>query len=500
MAEKKESVILTPEEVAALSPEDKAIYDEIEAGRKALPAKQAADKVIRDKAAAEGRPLTFQEASQLNYPTMDDQLGVIGAGPKGTVYNPTPTGEAAEKKPFNQEALKFGIYQEYLRKWNYRKRDYATKQLLEPGAEPMTFEEFVPAFAAIDGDQSRIGDLASFNKGQGAAAAASGGVSTPGMFANQQSGGQYTTMGSPTGGSTAEIRNPYKIGTQQYEDFKDRRSAYDLLYAEFKQYGLESLVEPLKGLITSAIPASEFTLRLRETEPYKKRFAGNAERVAKGLSALSERNYIQLEDQYQNIMRNYGLPESYWAKDSMGTQEGFTKLIGNDVDSIELEDRIMNAQSRVVNSNPEVLAAFKDFYPEITNGDILAYTLDPVNGKDVIKRKITAAEIGGAAIQSGLQTSMTRAEELTAAGVNKAAAQEGFGTIAGGLQRGSQLASMYGEDPYTQTTAEQEVFGLAGKTEARKQRQKVTGLERATFGGQSGLTSGALARDRAGGY
>jgi hypothetical protein len=62
------------------------------------------------------------------------------------------------------------------------------------------------------------------------------------------------------------------------------------------------------------------------------------------------------------------------------------------------------------------------------------------------------------------------------------------------------LASIYGEDPYTQATAETEIFNVPGAQEARKQRQKITGLEKATFGGQSGLTSGALARDRAGGY
>jgi hypothetical protein len=280
----------------------------------------------------------------------------------------------------------------------------------------------------------------------------------------------------------------------------ERKSAYDLLYAQFKQYGLESLVEPLKGLITSATPPSEFVIKLRETDAYKKRFAGNAARIAKGLAAISEAEYIGLEDQYQNIMRNYGLPASYWAKDSMGTQKGFTNLIGNDVDALELEDRIMSAQKRVINANPEVSKALKQFYPEITNGDILAYVLDPTNGKDVIKNKITAAEIGGAALAQGLTTGVTRAEELAKYGVNKAAAMQGYGTIAGGLQRGSQLASIYGQDPYTQTTAEKEVFGLAGKAEAEKQRKKLTGLETASFRGQTGLASGALARDRAGGY
>ena len=130
----------------------------------------------------------------------------------------------------------------------------------------------------------------------------------------------------------------------------------------------------------------------------------------------------------------------------------------------------------------------------------MAYTLDPKNAIENIKRKVTTAEIGGAAIQSGLQTGLTRAEQLRAAGVTKDTAQQGFGTIAGGLERGSQLASIYGEDPYTQTTAEEEVFSLSGATGAKKQRQKITGLEKATFGGQSGISSGALARDRAGAY
>jgi hypothetical protein len=284
------------------------------------------------------------------------------------------------------------------------------------------------------------------------------------------------------------------------EKRRQGQSAYSLLFSEFERYGMGALVEPLKQFIQDGISPSEFTLRLRETDAYKKRFAANAQRIGKGLRALSEAEYITMEDQYQNVMRQYGLPDTYYTRGEMGRQEGFEKFIAGDVSAVELEDRISTAQKRVLNANPEVTTALKQFYPDITNADILAYTLDPKNAIENIKRKVTAAEIGGAAIQSGLQTGVSRAEQLGAAGVTKDTAEKGFGTIAGGLQRGSQLASIYGENPYTQTTAEQEVFGLAGKTEAEKQRKKLTGLEKATFGGQTGLTSGALARDRAGAY
>jgi hypothetical protein len=309
------------------------------------------------------------------------------------------------------------------------------------------------------------------------------------------------TGGGDTGGTAAaDLLAKQEEARIAEEKRRAGQSAYDLLYSQFAQYGMGALVDPLKDFIVQGLSPSEFTLRLRDTDAYKKRFAANASRIAKGLSAIDEATYIDLEDQYQNVMRNYGLPASYYTRGDLGRQEGFEKFIANDVSAPELEDRIATAQKRVINANPEVTTALKQFYPDITNGDILAYTLDPTQGLEGIKRKITAAEIGGAAIQSGLSANLARAEELGKYGVDKAAATSGYSTIGAGLQRGSQLAAIYQENPYTQTTAEQEIFNIPGAEEARKARQKITGLEKATFGGQTGITSGALARDRAGGY
>jgi hypothetical protein len=278
----------------------------------------------------------------------------------------------------------------------------------------------------------------------------------------------------------------------------NRQSAYDLLLQQFQQYGLGSLVEGLKGLIEQNVSPSEFALRLTQTDAYKQRFAANADRIAAGLKALSPAEYIGLEDQYQNIMRNYGLPASYYSKDSMGKQAGFEKFLAGDVSAAELEDRIATAQKRVINAAPEVVDALKKFYPDINNGDILAYTLDPKNALENIKRKVTAAEIGGAALGFGLGTDVTAAENLAKYGVTGQQAREGYGTISQVLPRGGQLAAMYGESPYTQQTAEQEVFGLAGAAESAKQRKKLVGLEKASFAGQTGAAQGALGRERAG--
>jgi hypothetical protein len=276
-----------------------------------------------------------------------------------------------------------------------------------------------------------------------------------------------------------------------------RQSAYDLLYEQFNAYGLGSLVTPLKSLIEQDVSPAEFTLKLRETDAYKKRFAANAARTAKGLAALSEADYINLEDRYQRVMRQYGLPESYYAKGELGAQPGFEKLIAADVRDDELADRLGTAYNRVINAAPEITTALKRFYPDITNGDILAYVLDPQKGLLEINRKVTAAEIGGAALGAGLATDMARAEELVGRGVTGAQAQQGYQTIGGGLKRGSELASIYQQPDYTQTTAEQEVFGLPSATEAQRKRKQLIGLETSTFGGRTGA-GGALTRERAG--
>ena len=285
-----------------------------------------------------------------------------------------------------------------------------------------------------------------------------------------------------------------KSGAQEAE----KKSAYTLLYQQFNDLGLAALVPELETLIKEGVSPAEFTLRLRSSKAYEDRFAANKIRISKGLRALSEAEYIGKEDAYQEIMRQYGLPESYYARGAMGRQVGFEQLIANDISDTELEDRISTAQKRVMNANPEVAQALKTFYPGISQGDILAYTLDPSKAIEDIKRKVTAAEIGGAAVRAGLGTSVADAEFLQRYGVTKEQADQGYQAAAQILPRASQLADIYKQGPYTQATAEQEIFNLPGQVEAQRQRKKLTELETSAFSGRAGM--GALARERAGSF
>ncbi len=80
-----------------------------------------------------------------------------------------------------------------------------------------------------------------------------------GAGSNVSTAGTYTaTDGKTFTNADAYVSYQANLDTQRGQ----RQSAYDLLYSQFAEYGLQSLVEPLKNLITEGVSPSEFTLRL----------------------------------------------------------------------------------------------------------------------------------------------------------------------------------------------------------------------------------------------
>lgn len=323
--------------------------------------------------------------------------------------------------------------------------------------------------------------------GAGIAASFTGGAPTgaQGSAGAQGSTGATNTTPPPSGGM---------------------QDAYQRLFDEFNALGLGALVSDSKDLLMKATSIAAIPDALRGTKAYMTRFSANDARIKAGLTALSPAEYLAEEDAYQKIMRNYGLPASYYKPGLYGKQEGFDALLGSDVSALELEDRISTAQQRVINANPEILSTLKNFYGDtITNGDILAYVLDPKNAIKDIQRKVTAAEIGAAQVGAGFNLGKTpeeiarykaSAEQLMADKVTGEQYQQAASAISEASIRGGQLASIYKESPYTQQTAEQAVLNTPGSAAAIRQTKKLTELEKAAFSGQSGR--GVLSRERSG--
>ena len=277
-------------------------------------------------------------------------------------------------------------------------------------------------------------------------------------------------------------------------------SAFDKLRERLNARNLGSLYDSIVGLVQADLPEEEFTLQLRATPAYQQRFKANATRIASGLTPISEAAYLDLEDQYQGVMRRRGLPDTYWTRGPLGEQTGFDALISGDVSADELDSRIASAQM-VINANPQVMQSLKAYYPEVTDGDVLSYVLNPKTGLVDIERKIRGAQIGGAALTAGLAApGAGRIGELVGAGVSEEQAQRGFQSIANILPESQKLSQIYDSGGYTQAEAEAEAFGLAGGIEAGRKRRRLASQERAAFEGQAGLSATAFEKGRAGAF
>jgi hypothetical protein len=305
------------------------------------------------------------------------------------------------------------------------------------------------------------------------------------------------TLGKPGDFKNPTFKPYVKDEEKNKEDVtKDNRDAFALLEELFRSYGLEELVPVIKGYMQSDVGPNEARVLLKQNPIYKARFNGNELRVAKGLNALSESEYLALENDYNETLTSYGLSDYFGSGIGSSGRKAkiaaMSNVIGGDISAVEFKDRIKTAVTRVKDADIGTKDAFRSLY-NVTDTDLVKYFLDPKTGGEQLKQKVTAAEISGAALNAGLGlTSLGTAEELAKLGITKAAAQVGYGNIAEYLPRTTTLSQIYDETgiQYTKATGEEEEFkGLAS---AKRKRQQLKELETGAFRGSAGTSKVSL--------
>jgi hypothetical protein len=277
---------------------------------------------------------------------------------------------------------------------------------------------------------------------------------------------------------------------------KNTKDAYALLEEAFKLYGLDSLVPVIRGYMENDLGVEQAKLKLKTEQAYKDRFKGNELRRTKGLNVLSEDKYLELENDYSETLRAYGLSDYFGtatdATSRLARQQKMADVIGNDISATEFKDRISTVVTRVNMADENTKTALRSLYA-ITDTDLVKYFLNPAEGSARLKEKVTAAEISGASITQGLgQTSLGTAEELARLGIDRAEALAGYSKIAGYLPTAEKLSAIYkGEGiTYNKATGEEEEFkGLAS---AKRKRQRLIERETSTFSGSSGTSQVSL--------
>lgn len=309
-------------------------------------------------------------------------------------------------------------------------------------------------------------------------------------------GGSIPGGGGPAGGGSVDNKPVTDSGAGGSSISKESRDAFAILDTAFKQFGLEALAGKIKDFMLKGLTSNEAIIELRKTSEYQTRFAGNAARLKSGLNSLSEGEYLALEDSYSETLRAYG-QQAFFGVDRNARQAKIAEIIGADISAVEFKDRIATVVSRVESADPVIKATLRDFY-KISDTDLVGYFLNPKENLPKLQEKVTAAEIGSAALNQGLDTSVASAEALAKAGVDLATARRGYSAIADVLPTATKLSQIYDETGmmYTQATAEAETFeGLAS---AQRKRLALAERELAQFSGRSGVGKTSLAQKPAG--
>ena len=270
-------------------------------------------------------------------------------------------------------------------------------------------------------------------------------------------GSQWELVRSETGGGPTRA--------------EQRESARAIIANLLSEYGLENLTDFVNNLITTEdIVSGDVILgKIRQTEQYKARFAGNIARRNAGFNVMSEAQYVALENSYRQIMRASGLPSGFY-----DAPDDFSTLIGGDVSAAELSSRINDGYLAVQQANPQVINEMRRLYG-VDDSMLAAYFLDPAKATPMLLRQARSAQIASeATLQAQQEISAMTAEELAVAGITQEQARAGFQTIAGAEELFVALPGTT-EEAISQ---QEQIAGVFGTSAAAQQRIRQRSRER----------------------
>ena len=235
----------------------------------------------------------------------------------------------------------------------------------------------------------------------------------------------------------------------------------------------------LQALMVDGASELEVTQTIRESDFYKKRFPGMEARAMAGMSAISEADYIGLEDSYRNAMRISGLSEEFADNDAL-----YGDLIAGDVSAAELQTRVALAETAANGSDPAILAQIEEFYPEMLEGNrLVEYYLDPEGAVNLYEeqRRQRAAGLSVSTLRAvGQGLNLGMAEALERENIQSREIQSRLG------QRKGLTDRLLGEEAaLTASEIASGEFGLEAEQATKLRRRREERV--AGFSGQAGV-------------
>jgi hypothetical protein len=259
----------------------------------------------------------------------------------------------------------------------------------------------------------------------------------------------------------------------------DGQTSYDLFRLNFADWGLsETLLvwayNRYKELGADEQAANRVAEEMKSRPEFKARFPAFDELAKRG-EAISIDEYLAYEQAVRKSMKAFGVdPEMF------GTDSKIADMLTNRVSADEARSRMEMASYAAYTAPPEVKAAMATRYG-VTEGDLVAFWLEPDEAMPVLQRKFGTSQIMGALAEQGIKGQDANADSAYERGYTYASARE-----AAARARGLQGVTA-GEDVATQDDV---VAAQFGDQAAALRLERAVAARRARFEAGGGAASG----------
>jgi hypothetical protein len=229
--------------------------------------------------------------------------------------------------------------------------------------------------------------------------------------------------------------------------------------------------------------------RVQASDEYEMFFPGNRRRD--GTLRYTEMQYAQVIENFEQTISNVGVNPRLF-------RDQFGELIRGGVDPTEFGQRVSAVTERVRFASEDIQAQYRDLWGfEITNAGLIASVMDPQGlGQEILNRRITMAEIGGEAAESGFDLRRGFIDQLFDADMSKVQADALFGEAANVLPALQVLASRHADPDDDFDIYEFSNAMVFDDPFQRRRMRRLFNQERASFQEGGSFT---VARDQAGG-
>lgn len=214
-------------------------------------------------------------------------------------------------------------------------------------------------------------------------------------------------------------------------------SAKAIIDGALGQYGLQSLSSWAWSKWQAGESIDQIMLELRSTPEYKTRFPA-METLAQAGHAISESQYINLEQTYTQIGRQYGLPAGFYDQPA-----DFTALIAGEVSPAEFQQRVQDYATFAYEVDPTTRDQLQRLYG-VDAGHLAAYFIDPAKALPVLQRQFGATQAAAAGARASFGDLTQNQAELLA-NVSPEALAQGFGTLYQNRELFNQLPGEAGQ-------------------------------------------------------